>query len=103
MRSRYSAFALGKVDYILETTHPDHPDSQIPVTERKTQIEAFCKQTRFDGLEIVSFEETEPYSYVTFQAILSQNGVDCSFTERSQFAKVEGRWLYRKGEKPLET
>ncbi|NGX55499.1 MAG: hypothetical protein KR126chlam2_01134 [Chlamydiae bacterium] len=100
MRSRYSGYALGKVDYILDTTHPDHPDNRIPIAQRRKQIEAFCQQTRFEGLEILSSEDGEPYSYVIFRAILSQNGVDGSFTERSQFAKVKGRWLYLKGERP---
>jgi SEC-C motif domain protein len=94
MRSRYSAYALGKIDYILKTTHPQNINNPP-----KKQIKAFCDHTKFEGLTILSVEEKEPYAYVTFRAHLSQGGQDLSFTEKSEFAKIDDRWLYLKGEK----
>ncbi len=94
MRSRFSGFALGNEEYIIETLHPDHPDSTLPLDERKAQIAEFCQKTRFEGLEILDSGE----DFVTFRAILSQNGRDCSFIERSQFAQINGKWLYLSGE-----
>ena len=96
MRSRYSAYALDLVDYILATTHPDHPDATQPLKERKNSIHYFCKQTQFVGLDILEFHEALPYSTVTFYAHLIQKGKDASFTEKSEFALKEGRWLYRR-------
>lgn len=99
MRSRYSAYALGNVHYILKTTHPDNPDNQIPLDQRKKQINAFCKATIFEDLEILDFSEEGDIASVTFYAHLSQNGKDVSFVEKSQFVKVRGRWLYLGGKK----
>ncbi|MEI6242335.1 MAG: YchJ family metal-binding protein [Chlamydiota bacterium] len=97
MRSRYAAYALGKVEYILETTHSNHVDSKKDITERKEEIKIFCQFTQFVGLEILSFEEGEYISSVTFRASLLQKGKDVSFTEKSFFEKVQGRWLYVRG------
>jgi len=96
MRSRYSAYAMSHIDYILKTTHPKNQDYAVPIQERKAQIEAFCTQTKFEGLTIISFEEHESAAYVTFRAQLSQEGRDTSFTEKSQFAKINNSWHYLK-------
>ncbi len=94
MRSRYSAYALGKSDYIITTTHPDHPDASLPPLQRRKQIEHFSKNTLFNGLDILDFIEGGEKATVTFKATLSQDGEDCSFTERSEFARLHGKWLY---------
>lgn len=94
MRSRYSAYALGKTDYIIATTHPDN--STLSLADRKKQIESFFQNTQFDGLEILEWKETPPTATVTFKAILSQKGHNTTFTEKSDFEQVNGRWLYRK-------
>ena len=99
MRSRYSAYALGLVDYILATTHPKHAEANTPPAQRKKQIQDFSENTRFKGLEILNFEEALPFSTVTFKATLIQKGRDASFTEKSEFAQIDGRWLYLR---PLE-
>jgi SEC-C motif domain protein len=90
MRSRYSAYALGNADYILATTHPDHPDSSLPLAQRKEQIKNFSKKTLFEGLDIL--EATG--KTVTFRAHLTQQGRNASFTEKSEFTQLAGRWLY---------
>lgn len=84
MRSRYTAYALENVDYIIATTHPQ------PIEEYKKEIEQFCKGTLFKKLEILEVSE----SVVTFRATLSQGGKDFFLTERSLFEKMNGRWYY---------
>lgn len=84
MRSRYSAYALENVDYILKTG----PQGEIS----RKGIARFCKESSFTGLEIL--ETTD--DTVTFKAILEQNGHDASFTEKSLFAKLNERWSYIK-------
>lgn len=89
MRSRYSAFALGLVDYILATAFPKvHPSRE--------DLATFSSETQFKGLIISEFIENPPLAFVTFKAILFQKGHDISFTEKSEFEKVEGRWYYKK-------
>lgn len=92
MRSRYSAYALKNIDYIIATTHPDHPDSSAPLSQRKKQIRLFCQNTTFKGLDILDTEGTT----VTFRVHLIQNGQNLFFTEKSAFAKQNGHWLYLK-------
>lgn len=93
MKSRYSAYAKGEIDYIIRTNHPKN-------TRRSTRKELidFSKTTSFLGLTIVAFEPGEPFATVTFHAQLEQQGQDVSFTEKSLFEKVDGRWLYLSGE-----
>jgi SEC-C motif domain protein len=95
MRSRYSAYALSNANYIIATTHPNHPDSALPLSKRKKQIKDFCRNTTFKGLDILEVTENT----VTFRAHLTQKGHDVSFTEKSAFEELNGRWLYLR---PLE-
>ncbi len=90
MRSRYSAYALGKSDYIIATTHSKHPDQKRSRKEWEAQIQAFSKSSHFTDLQIL--EETE--STVTFRAFLGAKG---SFTEKSTFEKENGLWRYKEG------
>lgn len=98
MRSRYSAYALALADYIIETTHPDHPEAQKKNWDWREEILSFSRETEFIDLEILSFEETETSAFVTFTASLRQNDKDLSFTEKSHFEKKDGVWLYKEAE-----
>lgn len=91
MRSRFSAYALNKQKYIEETTHPDNP-SYIEVKKG-----GFYKDYVFQKLEILDFHEQDCVATVTFTAFLAYKGKDASFTEKSIFEKVNGRWLYKSG------
>jgi SEC-C motif domain protein len=98
MRSRYSAYALGLVDYIIETTHALHPEHSGNEDARKLQIRTFCTQTHFDGVKILAFVDGQEEATVTFTAYLRQSDADASFTEKSLFVKESGRWFYKSGE-----
>jgi SEC-C motif-containing protein len=98
MRSRYSAYALGLVEYILKTTHPSHPDARRPEGVRRKEIEEFCKTTIFKGLKILDVQEGETKGMVKFTAFLTMDEKDFAFTEKSTFEKVLGNWLYLSGE-----
>lgn len=91
MRSRYAAYALNLADYIISTTHPDNPQD-------KRAISQFSKSTSFNDLKILDFQQHENTATVTFTAYLSQGTQDATFTEKSHFKRVDGRWLYKKGE-----
>lgn len=98
MRSRYSAYALGLAEYIIKTTHPEHPDSKKKLFERKQEILAFSKNTLFTNLTILFFEEHGLEAIVIFTAGLSTlDNKDCSFTEKSYFEKIGEQWFYLKG------
>jgi len=98
MRSRYAAYALGLSDYIMATTHRDnHAFMEDKVAWRK-DLDRFCRSTSFDGLTIVLFEDGAETASVTFRAYLRAAGSDVGFSEKSGFAKVDGRWYYKDGQ-----
>ena len=97
MRSRFAAYVLGKVGYVVKTEHPQSPRRQQNSVTFRKEIKQFCEQTTFVGLQIlddVMLSETE--ATVTFHAVLLQGGKNVSFMECSLFEKVNGRWLYVK-------
>lgn len=97
MRSRYSAYALGLAQYILDTTHPQHTDQKVPQKQRLEQILAFSKSVTFKTLDILETQEGETISFVTFRVGLLQQGKDLSFTEKSEFEKIKEKWFYLRG------
>lgn len=97
MRSRYCAYAIGAVDYILATTHPEGPHFEADARAWASEVAEFCEHTRFEGLEVRSSDEQGDRGEVTFLARLRQGGRDVSFVERSTFVREQGRWLYHSG------
>jgi len=97
MKSRFSAYALSKADYIMETTHPLNPDFAENSQSWKKDIMNFCDYTDFVNLEVYETQEGEDESFVTFKAILTQDNLDASFSEKSRFLKVNGKWFYIDG------
>lgn len=96
MRSRYSAYALNIPKYIINTTHQKNPQYNHNIELWTKEISHFCLNTTFKKLEILDFQENASFTTVTFTAHLTQNNKDASFTEKSCFEKVNGKWLYLK-------
>lgn len=94
MRSRYSAFALRLVGYIIASTHPNNSEYTKDTKEWEEGIGQFCDNTNFTGLEIMEFVDGENEAFVTFKAILG----DVQFIEKSRFLRENGKWLYESGE-----
>ncbi|MGA5731020.1 YchJ family protein [Streptomyces seoulensis] len=87
MRSRYSAFVVGDVAYLVRTWHP------------RTRPEGLDLDPgmRWTGLEILETEGGSAFhstGTVTFRA--SYRGG--SLHERSRFERVDGAWVYVDGE-----
>ena len=97
MRSRYSAFAKGDVDYLMAT----HPDDHTPPGQRRRELRASCHQTRWLGLEILSVERggvDDLEGTVSFEAHFQASGQRSSLREMSLFQRRagdrNGDWLY---------
>ncbi len=97
MRSRYAAYALHLADYIMRTTHPANPGYYSDATRWKKEILNSYQSTQFYGLQIIDFIDGKKEAFVTFTALLKNNGHDTSFTEKSRFLKMDGQWLYESG------
>jgi SEC-C motif-containing protein len=98
MKSRYSAYAKAQAVYIINTTHKTHQEYLDDVNVWFEHINEFIEITQFRGLNIIDYQEFENEAYVIFQALLTQHGVNSSFTERSHFVKENGIWYYQSGE-----
>jgi len=89
MRSRYSAFVLGDVSYLLATWH----SSQRPA---ELKLEAGGKWL---GLEIKQHRVTGPdTAEVEFVARFRVGGKAVRQHERSRFVREDGRWFYVDGD-----
>ncbi|MCB9759855.1 MAG: SEC-C domain-containing protein [Alphaproteobacteria bacterium] len=99
MRSRYSAYALGQVEHVMATTHPESPHRVADPQRWTSELSAFCRGTRFRKLDVIDHSEDGDAGTVTFRATLEQAGRDASFTERSRFRRLGGRWLYLDGDR----
>jgi SEC-C motif-containing protein len=90
MRSRYSAFVVGDLDYVFRSWHPrTRPDEIAPVIGRTWQ-----------SLEIVDTEAggpTDDEGVVEFRARYRTGAGDGVQQERSRFTRRAGRWLYVDG------
>ncbi len=99
MRSRYAAYALGLVDYIMQTTDPDGPLWRGDRLAWGEDIQRFSESTRFQGLTIQdASSDTGEWATVTFYATLRRGENDVSFGEKSTFRLINGRWHYTSGE-----
>ena len=94
MRSRYTAYGIGRVTYIMETTHPESPHRRPDNGRWQLELEAFCRLTDFQKLEVMSTKTEGEQGWVTFHATLQQAKQDASFTEKSLFERLNGRWFY---------
>ncbi len=90
MRSRYTAFAEGRADYLLATWHP----SQRPAT---LELDG---GTRFRGREVRSRHQRDgTHAEVEFVARQRDAGGRAHrLHERSRFVHEDGRWFYVDGE-----
>ena len=97
MRSRYAAYALGLVDHLLRTTDPSGPHFEADTARWRADVQAFCEQTTFDGLEVLEARAEGDQGIVDFRARLSSTEGATVMAERSLFRRAEGRWLYHSG------
>lgn len=96
MRSRYSAYVVGAVDYLGETLHPDHRSDFDRNATAKWASESEWKQ--LDILATEGGEEGDEEGIVEFRAVFSEaGGEDMAHTERSRFVKKGDRWYYVDG------
>jgi SEC-C motif-containing protein len=96
MRSRYTAFATGNVDYVMDTHDPD----RVGELDRKN-TEAWSKDSEWLGFELISTENGGPgddAGVVEFVAKYKVKGLQISHRERSIFRKHNSRWVFVDGQ-----
>lgn len=86
MRARYSAYALGRLNYAFATWHP-----------RTRPADLSSAGIAWTGLEILAIVDgavADDAGEVTFRAHYVSAGEPGVMEERSAFVKRGGRWVY---------
>ncbi|MCK5293500.1 MAG: SEC-C domain-containing protein [Arcobacteraceae bacterium] len=94
MKSRYSAYVVKNIDYIIKTTHKENLDFTIQIKQWKDDVLLFCEESNFIKLEILETNLNDLESFVTFKVELQIKNKDESFVEKSKFLKENNMWLY---------
>ena len=96
MRSRYSAYVVGDVDY-LQKTSAGEALMRFDRADLKRSIQA----TEWLGLEILETmdgREGDDSGTVTFKAHFRENGKAGTLSERSEFRRIGCAWHYFRGD-----
>jgi SEC-C motif-containing protein len=88
MRSRYSAYALNKADYLMQTWHADYRPQELTLDRDIVWVK----------LDIIDSSEQGDNASVEFEALLLVDGRIDALHENSRFVRQQGRWLYTTGE-----
>jgi SEC-C motif-containing protein len=90
MRSRYSAYVLNLLDYLLATWHPSTRPASLKPNEAGLQ---------WLGLKVKKHvRQDAEHALVEFVARSKLGGRAHRMTELSRFERVAGAWLYLDGE-----
>jgi len=87
MRSRYSAYAVGLIDYLLATWHASSAPGDLELPPVK-----------WLGLEVRRSEQAGDAGVVEFVARCKVNGRAQRMHEISNFVRQDGRWYYIDGQ-----
>ena len=92
MRSRFTAFALGDVDYLLATWHPGSRPADLDLDDAVVWRRLQIVDTEAGGPD-------DPAGVVQFRAQYVRDGSRHILHERSRFTRGgDGRWLYVDGD-----
>lgn len=96
MRSRFSAYTVGAVEYLLRSTHPSTRKFY-----KEEDIEKWAKSNIWQKLEIIAIyagEAKDKQGTVEFKAYFTdKNGKAQIHYELSNFRKELGKWFYVDG------
>lgn len=93
MRTRYCAYALAKVDYLMATTASEEREKLD-----RADLLAYCKSMACVGLKILKATHEGETGTVHFHASLQHNGRRVLHNELSRFRMEEGKWVYIDGD-----
>ena len=91
MRSRYTAYALGRAAYVEATWHPSTRPASVVLDPAQRWIGLSILETSGGG-------DDEDSGTVEFVARYKVGGRAHRLRERSRFVREGGRWLYVDGE-----
>jgi SEC-C motif domain protein len=95
MRSRYSAYAMKEIGYILTSLHPDH---RVDYDESRSK--AWAESATWHGIKIVRTVAggvDDSKGQVEFVVSYTENGLKQEYHELSSFEKKDGIWYFVSG------
>ncbi|GGF70274.1 YchJ family protein [Wenyingzhuangia marina] len=93
MKSRYTAYVLGDIDFLMLSHH----SSTRPISE-KEEIFKWTQSVEWKGLEILEAKEIQTSEgFVTFKAFFIENCIPNLIHEKSRFLKENDHWTYIDG------
>ena len=95
MRSRYSAFATGNGNYLIQSQ-----SIQTREESNKEEVIRWAKSVKWIKLEIIhsiNGSKNDSTGIVEFKAHYMRNFLKHSIHERSKFVKEKGKWYYLEG------
>ena len=95
MRARYAAYVEVQMDFIFETTHPDHRHGYDHAGTKK-----WAENSEWQGLEIIDTLEgcvDDTTGQVEFIAHFNEKGVQREHHENAQFVRENNRWFFTEG------
>ncbi len=95
MRSRYTAYTLGDIDYIV-TSHDAPKGDEVD----RDATKQWATESEWLGLEILATDKGGPNDdtgMVEFRARYKAKDQVVAHHERSNFRKKDGRWMYVDG------
>jgi SEC-C motif-containing protein len=95
MRSRYTAYVLEDIDYILKT----HDPATVAEVDRDG-ARAWSREAEWQGLEVHHARggEDDDDGEVEFTANYAIDGRDVKHREHATFKRIRGRWFYHDGD-----
>ncbi|NNL99647.1 MAG: YchJ family protein [Gammaproteobacteria bacterium] len=96
MRSRYSAFVTGNIDYVLSTMLPT-----LRAEQDIEALESWATNSDWLGLEIrntVDGGNEDTTGMVEFVARFAIDDEEQTYHERAEFVRQDGTWYYSDGE-----
>ena len=103
MRARYSGYVFAQMDFIFESTHPEHRQGYDHAGTKE-----WAETAEWLGLQIISTDKGGPddsVGEVEFIARFNEKGESREHHEAGQFKKKDGCWLFTEGKmvrpKPL--
>ncbi len=95
MRARYSAYALAKMDFIFESTHPDYREGYDHAGTKE-----WAETAEWQGLKIINTKKggvEDSVGEVEFIASFVEKGDKREHHEAGQFKRKDGHWYFTEG------
>ncbi len=93
MRSRYSAYVNGEIQYIMDTVSPENRGEYD-----LESIKIWSEQSKWLELEIINCETEDDSATVEFKAKYIADNKEINHHELSTFKKLDGVWFFHNGE-----